>query len=155
MELKELCREQVVCIGPRASVLDAAFLMKVQHVGDVLVVDHPERPRNPIGILTDRDIVTKVVAAMLSPEEIRVEEVMLTDLRVAHESDSVLEATERLESAAIRRLPVLDSDGFLKGILSIDDLYELLATEFGNLSRISARQVLKEGGAFSRPAAPS
>jgi CBS domain-containing protein len=154
MPLKDLCQGQVVCIGPKATVLDAALLMKEKHVGDVLVVKTPDRPKNPIGILTDRDIVTKVVAKRLAPDEIKVEEVMLTDLHVACDSDGVLEATEKLENAAVRRLPVVDADGNVKGILSADDFYELLATEFGNLSRISSRQVSKEGGAVSRAAPP-
>lgn len=154
MPLKDICKHNVVCIGPDATILDAALLMKEKHVGELVVVKHPERPKDPIGIVTDRDLVMKVIAEKLPPEDTKVRDVMFPEPRVARDTDGMLEATEKMESSGIRRLPIVDAAGNLKGILSIDDLYELLTTELGNLSRISARQVSKEGHAFSRQLTP-
>ena len=100
--------------------------------------------------MTDRDLVMKVIAGKLPPEDTKVSDVMALEPRTARDTDGLLEATEKMENSGIRRLPIVDAAGNLKGIVSIDDLYELLTTELGNLSRISARQVSKEAHGFSR-----
>ena len=145
MPLKDICKLNVVCISPEATVFEAALLMREKLVGDLVVVKHPQRPKDPIGIVTDRDLVLKVLAAKLPPQDTTVAEVMCADPCTARDTDGLLEATEKMENADIRRLPVVDAAGNLKGIVTIDDLYELLATELGNLSRISERQARKEG----------
>lgn len=150
MPLKSICTQDVVCIGPEASILDAATLMKNRHVGDLIVVKHPERPRDPLGIITDRDLVLRVLAENLDAQTTKVRDVMYVDPRTASESDGIFETTEKMENAGVRRLPVVDSAGNLSGIISADDLYDLISTELGNLSRIRARQLQKEGQGFTR-----
>ena len=151
MSLKDFCTRNVVCVGPAATILEAALLMREKHVGDLVVVQDPDRPKAPLGIVTDRDLVLKVIAARLPPESTKVEDVMLVEPRTVRDTDGVLEATEKMEAAAVRRLPVVDATGNLKGMVSIDDLYERLTTELGNLSRVSARQVSKRGGRLLTP----
>jgi CBS domain-containing protein len=144
MALKELCNKNVTTIGPEASVEAAARLMREKHCGELVVAKSPGHRGPPLGVITDRDLVTKVLAEGASSAEVRVEDVMVKDPLVIKGSEGVLKATETMEQAGVRRLPVVDDDGNLAGIVSVDDLYELLATEFSNLSRISSRQILME-----------
>lgn len=150
MPLKDVCNRNVVCISPDASALNAALIMKEKHVGTLVVVKHPEHPKDPLGVVTDRDLVLKVLAQKLCPEETKVSQVMVLEPRIARDTDGLLEATEMMESSGVRRLPVVDSSGNLKGIVAADDLYELLTTELANLSRIGSRQVHMESHGFSR-----
>lgn len=151
MPIKDFCNRKVVCISPDATVSAAARLMKQQHVGELVVMQKPEHRGSPLGVLTDRDLVIHVLAEGIAPDETRVRDVMMLEPRALRGSDGVLEATEAMEQTGIRRLPVIDDDGNLTGIVSADDLYDLLATEFSNLARISARQIMKEG---TEPRAP-
>ena len=73
-------------------------------------------------------------------------------LEPSPKSEGILETTEKMENAGVRRLPVVDAAGNLAGIVSADDIYDLISTELGNLSRIRSRQVQKEGTGFSRGA---
>ena len=57
MKAGEFCNREVVVLEKGASVADAAGLMREHHVGSVVIVDSPEEPRRPVGVLTDRDIV--------------------------------------------------------------------------------------------------
>lgn len=155
MPIKSFCTKDVVCIGPEASVFDAANLMKERHVGDLVVCKHPDRPKDPIGILTDRDLVLHVIACNLDGKTTKVQDIMFVDPRIICESDGILETTEKMENAGVRRLPVVDASGNLAGIISADDIYDLISTELGNLSRIRSRQAHKEGAGFSRGLAPT
>ena len=100
------------------TVQTAARLMRDHDVGAVLVIDHAGRP---VGLLTDRDIVVRSVAAGLEPEVRRVEELLRGQL-ITVEADSPLEYASRLMAQhRVRRLPVT-RDGRIIGMLSLGDL---------------------------------
>lgn len=144
MSLKDLCNTDVVSIGPKATVLEAARLMKARHVGELVVVDEPAGDAKPIGIVTDRDLVTQVLAEDSGASRTLVDSVMVRSPTVARETDGLREAIGTMQQAGIRRLPVVDAKGFLVGIISADDLYELLAAELSDLARISPDQISRE-----------
>ena len=150
MPLKDFCSREVACISPQASIREAAKLMRDRHVGDLVVVENPDHPRKPLGIITDRDLAIRVLTDTQSPDAFKIEDVMNRDLLVVRTDDGLFHATEALERAGVRRLPIVDQDGNLKGLISADDLYEILAEELGNLSRISTRQGSREGPGFKK-----
>lgn len=122
MNITEVCKRDVVIADPDTSVPDAAKLMRERHVGSVVVVDEAGKP---LGIVTDRDIVVEVVAAGVDHRAMRVGEIMSSPVLTVHEDDDALAALKTMRLRGVRRVPVVDSAGFLVGIAALDDLLEI------------------------------
>ena len=135
MSMASICNRRVVMIGVEESVLEAATLMREQHVGDV-VVTRSNGHRIPIGIITDRDIVVVVVAPGLDPRLITVGDVMQRQLVTAPVAQGVQETLQQMRAKGVRRMPLVDDAGALVGIVTLDDLLQLLADEFQELARL-------------------
>lgn len=134
MSVGEHCCRMVSVIHPDESVLSAAKLMREHHVGDVVVVEAQPQGNKPVGILTDRDIVLELIAKNIRLEEVTVGDAMSYDLYSLPESMDLLEAVAEMRSRAVRRAPVINDNGFLVGILSIDDVLGILAELLKDLS---------------------
>ena len=136
----EICSREVVYATRDTTVQAAAKLMRHYHVGTVVVVDETNGRRMPIGIVTDRDVVVEVSAVDLNPNVITVGDIMAPDLVTVREDEGLLEAMEIMRFKGVRRLPVVAREGALVGILSIDDLLEVLAEEMTGMTRIVGRE---------------
>jgi CBS domain-containing protein len=136
----EICSREVVYATRETTVQAAAKLMRHYHVGTVVVVDELSGQRMPIGIVTDRDVVVEVNAVDLNPNVITVGDIMAADLVTVREDEGLLEAMEIMRFKGVRRLPVVDRAGALVGIISIDDLLEVLAEEMTGMTRIVGRE---------------
>jgi len=128
MPVKDLIQRKVVTIEPDDTVMLAAQRMKDKMVGSLVVLDGDK----PAGIITDRDIAIRVVGAGKDPTT-PVREVMTRDPITIRDDASFFDLTKAFREAAVRRLIVVDKDGKLVGLISIDDIFELLTTEFANL----------------------
>ncbi len=123
----EIC-SRIVVVAERASPLAAAARrMREQHVGCLLVVDVTDAGRVVVGMLTDRDIVTAVVAEELDARTLRVEDVMTADVVTAQETSSFADLLATMRRKGLRRLPVVDARGLLVGVVTLDDLLEVVA----------------------------
>ena len=105
-------------VDATASVMVAATLMREGNFGDVVVLEEGQL----CGILTDRDIVVRVLATGDDPSTVRVGDVCSRVLTTVSESDGIGDAVRLIRAKALRRLPVLDDDGKLVGIVSLGDL---------------------------------
>ena len=128
MPVKDLIKRKVVVIEPDDPVKLAAKRMEDKMVGSLVVIEGDK----PVGIITDRDIAIRVVGGEKSPDT-PVREVMTKDPVAISEDATFFELTKTFRNAAVRRLIVVDKDGRLVGLISIDDVMELLTTEFANL----------------------
>lgn len=128
MPVKDLIRRKVVVIEPDDPVKLAAKRMEDKMVGSLVVIEGDK----PVGIITDRDIAIRVVGGEKFPDT-PVREVMTKDPITISEDATFFELTKTFRNAAVRRLIVVDKDGKLVGLISIDDVMELLTTEFANL----------------------
>lgn len=129
----EICTRSVT-IAFRLTPLDgAAQLMRENHVGCLVVVDEISGKRVVVGMLTDRDIVTAVVAADLAPSALRVEDVMTTDLVTTREDDSLIDLMRTMRRKGVRRMPVVGQQDELLGIVTLDDVLAILAEELNLL----------------------
>ncbi len=148
MAIGEYCNRDVVIAAPTVSILTAARLMSEYHVGDLVLAEQVERERyRPVGIITDRDIVLEVVANNEpKPGSIQAGDIQLRNLVTAQESDDVFDVITRMRQAGIRRMPVVDEQGLLVGIVSADDLLGVLADNLRDLSRLVGFQNLREEG---------
>lgn len=140
MTVGRICNRDVVVARAEDSIQVVAQLMREYHIGDVVVVEERGAVRVPVGIVTDRDVVVEVIAAGVAPDSVSVGDIMSFDLVTAHEDDSMWDTLQRMRINAVRRIPVIDEQGTLVGILALDDLLELLAGELVDLARVANRQ---------------
>jgi len=132
MALDQLIRRPVETLAPDSTCEEAARLMRDQEIGCVVVEDEGF----PVGIVTDRDLVTRLLAEGVGPGKTPLSEVMSVDPIFLTEDRSVSKALETMANFSIRRLIVVDSDGALEGLVSLDDLLPLLASHFDALPRV-------------------
>lgn len=144
MKLKELCTPDVASCTAEITALHAARLMRDHHVGDLVILDENSDDGTPIGIVTDRDIVVEVLARDLDPTKVTVRDIMRVPLVIARASEEVEQALERMRAHGVRRVPMLDDEGRLAGIVSLDDLLRRLATDAAALAEVIAREQDRE-----------
>jgi CBS domain-containing protein len=151
MQVGELCTRRVATVRPDESLIEAARRMRQEHVGDLVVVSAAD-PRQPVGMLTDRDIVIGVLAkddvhlSTLDVGDVIVPQQLVT----ATEDEDLEQALHRMRSFGVRRLPVLDAEGALVGLLSLDDILEALADHVAEIARLISRGRREE--TLQRPA---
>ena len=143
MSLPSICIKDVVTTNGEMTILEAARLMKNGHIGDLVVVKQ-NGTKKPIGILTDRDIVKFVVADNQMPEKVLVEDIMSRTLVTVPQTISLFEALDIMQENGIHRVPVVNSEGSLIGIVASADILSILASELVSLSEISQQQISKE-----------
>ncbi len=131
MPLADFCKMPVVAVFPDETVEVAAKLMLDKKVGSVLVM---EKDR-PIGILTDRDIVTRMVAIGKYDSSTKVQEVMTKNLVSVPEGLGVWDLIQTMKTHGLRRFPVISGDGKLTGIITMDDIIELIGEEMSGLGK--------------------
>ena len=144
MGVGEICSREVVFARRNESVAQAARLMREHHVGSVVVADERNGRRFPVGILTDRDIAVGVVALGLDAEKRNVETAMPAGLVCVRESDGLGRALALMRAQGVRRLPVIDSGGALVGVLSADDVLEVISEELYCLAAMAAHGERRE-----------
>lgn len=140
MTVGRICNRDVVVTRADDTIQSVARLMKEYHIGDVVVVEERNALMVPVGIVTDRDVVVEVIAAGVAPDAVSVGDIMSFELVTAREDDSLWDTLQRMRVNAVRRVPVIDEQGALAGILVLDDLLELLAGELVDLARVANRQ---------------
>lgn len=140
----EICNREVVYVNRDVSVHSACKLMRHYHVGSLVVVDEVDGKRMPVGILTDRDVVVEIDAMDLDAKVITAGDIMSQELVTVPENHGLLETIEVMRFKGVRRVPVVDADNRLIGIVTIDDLLEVLAEELTNIAHIVAREQTHE-----------
>jgi CBS domain-containing protein len=118
--------------------------MRQYHVGDVVICKAKYGKQIPVGIITDRDIALEIVAKGTDPDSIRVGEAMSFDLTVVSEHDDLMHVIEVMRDKGIRRVPVIDADEALVGILTVDDIVDLLSEVLVDLAHLVDRQKRRE-----------
>jgi len=144
MRVGEFCNREVIVIGADESVKVAAELMRKHHVGDVVLVEEQQGRRVPVGIITDRDLVVEIMVPELDPGELAARDIVTGSLATTHSEDSMLDALDLMRSKGVRRLPVVETDGSLAGIITVDDVMGLLTEMLGRLAGVVERQRVRE-----------
>lgn len=116
--LKDIMTDHVDVISPDATAEDAASKMRDLNVGAIPVCDE----EGLVGMVTDRDLVVRVMAARRDPKAVRVGEAMTPEVSYCFEDDDVEKAVQLMSQKQIRRLPVLSKAKKLVGIVSLGDL---------------------------------
>jgi CBS domain-containing protein len=127
MSLDRFCRKPLVTVSADAPAREAARQMGEHHVGAVVVTAGGK----PIGIVTDRDLVLRLVVPGRDADRTAVQEVMTPAPAAVRIEARLDEALVAMREASVRRMPVVRADGVLAGIVTLDDLIVLLAAELG------------------------
>lgn len=136
MPVEDLARSDVVTATEQTSVAEIATTMDERNVGSVVIVEDDE----PVGIVTDRDLALRVVAEEADPSSLTAENVMSEPIETIDHDAGFYEAVDRMSDHGIRRLPVTGSGGELAGIITTDDLEELIADEHEQLADVIRAQ---------------
>jgi CBS domain-containing protein len=120
MKVKDIMTKEIACVDAKSSAADAAKKMKDQNVGTVLVIDENQL----MGLITDRAITTRAVAEEKDPRNVPVTDIMTKEIVGCSEDDDVFDALQTMGKNQIRRLPVVNNESQLVGIVSMADIAE-------------------------------
>jgi len=140
----QVCIREVLVAERDTSVQEAARLMRQHHVGDLVVVDARNGHRVPVGIVTDRDIVISVVAPKLDPAVFTLGDLVVRKLVTIPADLGISETIQEMRKNGVRRAPVVDKQGQLVGIVTVDDLVQLLGAELSGLGKLISREQVVE-----------
>ena len=135
MSVGSICRREVFVASVGESALAVAERMREHNVGTVVVLDERKKP---VGVVTDRDLVLRVMAERRDPARTPVMHAMTVAPRSISETTPIELALGIMRSGKFRRIPVVAEDGSLAGILALDDVLELLAEEFQEIGGLLA-----------------
>lgn len=141
MSVGEFCNREVIVVKQDESVREAVKLMRTHHIGDVVIVAREGDASRPLGILTDRDVVLEILAEDVDIDSVNVGDVMSYELATIDESASLMDAVKLMQSKGVRRLPVVNGQGHLVGILTVDDLVEIVSEELGDVARLISKEL--------------
>lgn len=144
MPVSDFCFRKIVTLEKDATLMEAAKAMREEHVGAIIIVDKSKRA---VGILTDRDIVLGAVAEGRAVAS-KAWEFMSKDVLVVPKTAGIADLIEKMEKREVRRAVVADDGGRPCGLVSSDDLVQLLGNELNSLGNLLSRQISNEG--FSR-----
>ena len=144
MSVGEYCNRDVVVIEKTKSVREAINLMRKNHVGDVVVVEMRESVSIPLGILTDRDIVVEILAEDVDLDAVNAGDVMSYQLVSVNEETKFLDAIKLMRIKGVRRLIVINEQGGLEGILSVDDVLELIVEQLSDVVALVSKEITNE-----------
>jgi predicted transcriptional regulator len=144
MSIGKLCNREVIVVDCNKDALDAAKLMREHHVGDLVAIEQRGGIAVPVGIITDRDLVLEVLAQSIDPTSVTVGDIMSADIQTAQEDDDLFEALDGMADKGVRRLLIVNEQGGLEGILTMDDVLELVSEQISALVNVIGRQQNRE-----------
>jgi CBS domain-containing protein len=130
MTIDRLIRRPVLTLPPDATCEEAAQLMRDENVGAVVVAEEGR----PLGVVTDRDLVVRVIAAGEEAGKLMLREVMSGQPIFLGEQRNLDQVIATMQEQGIRRVPIVDAAGRLEGLIALDDLLLLLSDQLGALS---------------------
>jgi CBS domain-containing protein len=137
MPIQRILRRSVKTLPPETSCAEAARLMRDEEIGCVVVAE----AGRPAGVVTDRDLVVRVMAAGEDPDRLALRDVMSGEPVFLGDERSLDAVIRTMREQGVRRVPVVDEEGELEGIVSLDDLLVMLAEQLGSLAE-TVRQEL-------------
>ena len=140
MTLKTICNREVLIAQKYDTLVEAAKLMREYQVGSIVVVEEKNGVRYPVGLVTDRDLVIEVIAKEVDINSVTLGDVMYRDIILGKENDDVNETIKIMRQKGIRRLPVVDDNGARVGIVTLDDLIDLIAEQLKDIAALIGKQ---------------
>ena len=125
MTVGEVCRRDVLFAEKTLSAADASRLMRSYKVGDLVALEKKAGRNRVVGVVSDRDIVARVMSTGVAPDMLTVGDILVQDFATLTENQGVSEALSRIREKGVQRMPVVDIDGGLIGLVTLDELQAL------------------------------
>jgi CBS domain-containing protein len=141
MNVGEICTHPPITAGRDTSLVEAAALMREHRLVDLVVVEKHGGALMPIGVISDRDLVLQVLAQ--EPEDLRelkVGDLLPEGLSIARADEPLGDVLKRMRHAGIRRLPVVDEAARLVGLLTAEDVLEVVSELVADVADLFAGQ---------------
>lgn len=139
MSAGRICSRIIATASPDESIRTAAHRMAEYDVG-TLVVLKENRGSHAVGLITDRDIAIRCVAENRSPDHALVSEIMTTPAHSVSDDTPIEEALAKMADVGTRRLVVTGEGGRVAGILTLDDILDLLTREMAAIKQLLSKQ---------------
>jgi CBS domain-containing protein len=124
LRVGDIMTKEVTTVPNGELIGQVAKLMKKEDIGSVIVVDAKSK-KHAKGIITERDIIHKILARKKDPYEVRVDKIMSSPLRVVRPDTTIEDAAKAMRENGIKRLPVVNDDSELVGIISEGDIMRI------------------------------
>ena len=144
MSVGMICNREVVIVKGDTTIPEAAKIMREYHVGNVVVIEERDGLRYPVGILTDRDIIMELIAKEIDLNSVTVGDIMSSEIILARENDDLNDTIKQMRYKGIRRMPVIDERSALIGIVTLDDLIDLLVEQLKDLADLIGKERARE-----------
>jgi CBS domain-containing protein len=144
MKVGDICAKNFIHVSLKESLLNVAKLMRSQNVSSVVVIDRNDGEIKPTGIITERDIVIEVVATKIDASRVTARDILSGELVIVKDTHSLPDALNHLRYFGVRRAPVVDKDGHLVGLFSIDDALPILSKRFSEIVTLMSNESYNE-----------
>jgi predicted transcriptional regulator len=144
MKVGKYCTRETIFVRSNETPLDAALVMREKNVGCVVIVDDIKGKLVPVGILTDRDITIEIVAEEVNPLDVTVGDLVYKPIICVNQQDDLSESLKVMSQQGVRRIPVVDNEGTLVGVLAMDDCLEIMAEQFNYLVALFKKETKNE-----------
>ena len=144
MKVGEYCTKEVVVANRSTGIVEAAQLMRMNNVGTIVIGEEVAGGVEPTAIVTDRDLVLEVLAPEATVDSITLADLPTRELVSVRADDDLLETLKHMGSQGIRRVPGVNGDGLLHGLLAMDDLLPVISEMLNDMVRLMAREVSQE-----------
>jgi CBS domain-containing protein len=144
MFIGEICNRNVVIATRDTSVTELAQLMREHHVGSIVITEAQNECNIPVGIITDRDLVIELLSKDIDTKSISAGDVMSNELVSVRDTNHVYDTLKLMRGKGIRRMPVVNDENVLIGILTVDDLLDVVISELDDIVNIVAIEQKRE-----------
>jgi len=136
MNVKNIMIKDIVTIGIDNTVLDACNMFDSNKIGCLLVM----KDGAMVGIITERDIISRVIVNQKNPNQIKIRDVMSRNIITIRSTDNVKEAIEVMNNNKIKKLPVVSYGDTLEGIITITDIVKIMPNSFKILEDCKSKE---------------
>ncbi len=136
MFVGQYCDKKISTLTQDSSILDAAQVMRKNHVGEVIIVEKKMGKVIPVGLITDRDLVVEILAMEIDIETINLGCIMCIELVTVNYDSSLNKALEIMQHHGIRRAPVVGNKGELIGIINIEAVIKVLSQDMAKILKL-------------------
>ncbi|MGD8559601.1 MAG: CBS domain-containing protein [Gammaproteobacteria bacterium] len=144
MFIGEICNRDVIVAGKDASIAEIAQLMREHHVGSIVITEQQNDLHIPVGLVTDRDLVIELLSKGVDIKSVSAGDVMCQNLVTVRDSRHVYDTLKLMRGKGIRRIPVVNDEDVLVGVVTVDDLLDVVISQLDDVVNIIAIEQKRE-----------
>lgn len=139
--LDKYISHDLIMVSQDANLEEVATLMRAKNVGSVIVVENKDTNPVPTGIITDRDMVTRLLAQDIKLDEISAQDIASEPIVLIQDSQGLQQTLDLMESKGVRRTPVVDKEGKLVGMIALDDVMVAMIDRLESIAHVIKHQI--------------